>query len=307
MKLKIHKYFNSEIKAMSKKLFIYCLLPLPLVFFGCGNGVDEVEQAREDSLKNVNNNLNGQITQKDSAIFGFIRAFNEIQDNLDVIKDKEKLLTTSSQSGELDQDQKDKIIGDIQAIYDLMVKNKQKLGSMNKKLKKANLRISEFEQMIERLNQQIGEKDMEISELKAQLEKLNVELSEVTMNYEAAQEMLEEKTVKLNKGFYAFGTSKELIAQGVLTKEGGFIGIGKAEKLKDDFNKNYFTQIDITETMSITLACKKAKLITNHPTGTYKFEGPEGKIEKLNISNSEEFWSTSKYLVVVVEIGRAHV
>ena len=96
-------------------------------------------------------------------------------------------------------------------------------------------------------------------------------------------------------------TSKELIAQGVLTKEGGFIGIGKAEKLKEDFNKNYFTQIDITESMSIPLACKKAKLITTHPSGSYKFDGPEGKIEKLTITNSEEFWSVSKYLVVVVE------
>lgn len=270
-------------------------------FTSCGTGIDEAEKAREDSLKNANQNLSGQVVAKDSAIFGFIRAFNEIQDNLDVIKDKEKLLTTSSQTGELDQNQKDKIIGDIQSIYDLMVKNKQKLSSMNKKLKKANLRISEFETMIERLNNQIAEKDVEISELKNQLEKLNIELSEVALNYEAAQEMLEEKTEKLNKAFYAFGTSKELIKQGVLTKEGGFIGIGKAEKLKDDFNKSYFTQIDATETTSIPLACKKAKLVTTHPTGSYKIEGPEGKVEKLTISNSEEFWSASKYLVVVVE------
>jgi uncharacterized protein YggL (DUF469 family) len=267
----------------------------------CGSGVDEAQQKYEDSLKNVNSNLSGQVTQKDSAIFGFIRSFNEIQDNLDVIKEKEKLLTTSGQSGELAQNQKDQIINDIQAIYDLMVKNKQKLSSMNKKLKKANLKIAEFQEMIDRLNGQIAEKDAEISELKAQLEKLNVELSEVTMNYEAAQQMLEETTVKMHKAYYAFGTSKELIAQGVLTKEGGFIGIGKAEKLKDDFNKSYFTAIDITETMSIPLACKKAKIITTHPTGSYKLEGPEGKIEKLTITNGEDFWSVSKYLVVVIE------
>ncbi|MBI4931434.1 MAG: hypothetical protein HY841_11765 [Bacteroidetes bacterium] len=283
-----------------KKLFLLLIVAAPF-FFSCGNGKEDAEKAREDSLKNVNQNLSGQVVAKDSAIFGFIRAFNEIQDNLDVIKDKEKLLTTSSQSGELDQNQKDKIIGDIQSIYDLMVKNKQKLGSMNKKLKKANLKIAEFEQMIERLNNQIAEKDVEISELKSQLEKLNIELSEVAMNYEAAQQMLEEKTDKLNKAFYAFGTSKELIKQGVLTKEGGFIGIGKAEKLKDDFNKSYFTQIDATETTSIPLACKKAKLITNHPSGSYKFDGQDGKVEKLIITSSEEFWSASKYLVIVVE------
>jgi len=283
-----------------KKVFLSLLIST-LFFFSCGTGIDETEQAREDSLKNANQDLSGQVVAKDSAIFGFIRAFNEIQDNLDVIKEKEKLLTTSSQTGELDQNQKDKIIIDIQAIYDLMVKNKQKLSSMNKKLKKANLRIAEFETMIERLNSQIAEKDMEISELKAELEKMNIEFTEVTMNYEAAQEMLEEKTDKMNKAWYAFGTSKELITQGVLTKEGGFIGIGKAAKLKDDFNKSYFTQIDVTETHSITLVCKKAKLITTHPSNSYKFEGPEGKIEKLSVTNPEEFWGVSKYLVIVVE------
>lgn len=279
--------------------FILCTLYF--VFHSCGNGNETAVDPYEDSLKNVNQSLSGQVAAKDSAIFGFIRSFNEIQENLDVIKDKEKLLTTSSQTGELDQDQKDKIIGDIQAIYDLMVKNKQKLSSVNKKLKRANLKISEFEKMIERLNGQIAEKDADIAELKGQLEKMNIELSEITLNYEAAQEMLEEKTEKLNKGFYAFGTSKELIKQGVLTKEGGFIGMGRAEKLKDDFNKSYFTQVDVSETSSITLACKKAKLITVHPTESYKFDGPEGKIEKLAITNPEEFWSASKYLVIVVE------
>lgn len=276
-------------------------LVLCALLSSCGSGTEEAVNPYEDSLKNANQSLSGQVAAKDSAIFGFIRSFNEIQENLDVIKDKEKLLTISSQTGELDQDQKEKIIGDIQAIYDLMVKNKQKLSSVNKKLKRANLKISEFEKMIERMNTQIAEKDVEISELKNQLEKMNIELSEITLNYEAAQEMLEEKTVKLNKGFYAFGTSKELIKQGVLTKEGGFIGMGKAEKLKADFNKNYFTQVDVSETSTINLSSKKAKLITVHPTDSYKFEGPEGKVEKLVITNPEEFWSASKYLVIVVE------
>ncbi|MBI3503122.1 MAG: hypothetical protein HY063_15150 [Bacteroidetes bacterium] len=288
-------------KKIISSLLVSFLISYSLFLTSCGSGKEEAEKAREDSLRNVAQNLGGQVVAKDSAIFGFIRAFNEIQDNMDVIKDKEKILSTSGGKGELSSDKKEQIINDIQSIYDLMVKNKQKLSMVNKKLKKANLRIAEFEKMIERLNQQITEKDTEISELKSQLEKMNIEFSEVTMNYQAAQQMLEEKTTKLNKAFYAFGTSKELIAQGVLTKEGGFIGIGRAEKLKDNFNKSYFTQIDASETSSIPLACKKAKLITVHPDGSYKFEGPEGKIEKISISNPEDFWSVSKYLVVVVE------
>ena len=168
----------------------------------------------------------------------------------------------------------------------LKVKNKQKLSSVNKKLKKANLKISEFEKMIERMNNQIAEKDVEISELKSQLEKMNVELSEVTLNYEAAKEMLEEKTTKLNKGFYAFGTTKELIKQGVVTKEGGFIGMGKAQKLKSDFNKNYFTQIDISETASIPLDPRQNTTLQR--TQSHLHNHSNQTIRNTNINTLEE-------------------
>ena len=45
----------------------------------------------------------------------------------------------------------------------------------------------------------------------------------------------------------------------------------------------------------------KAKLLTVHPSDTYKFDGTKDKIEKITITNPEEFWSASKYLVIEVE------
>ena len=51
----------------------------------------------------------------------------------------------------------------------------------------------------------------------------------------------------------------------------------------------------------IALNAEKAKLITTHPTGSYKIEGAEGKADKLIITDADAFWSSSKYLVVVVE------
>jgi hypothetical protein len=109
------------------------------------------------------------------------------------------------------------------------------------------------------------------------------------------------KTEKLNTAYYAFGTSKELIKNNVLTKEGGFIGLGKTQKVKEDFNKNYFTKVDVTALSEIPLGAKKAKLVTTHPGGSYRIDGADGKAEKLVITNTEDFWSASKYLVVVIE------
>jgi len=281
---------------MKKCLILLFVLPL---FFSCGNNEQSEIDRIKDSLNTVNGGLKENIGKKDSTIETFIRSFNQIQDNLDEIKQKEKLIDNDSKSADV-KNKEEQIVNDIQLIYNLMDQNKKKLASMSSKLKKMNLKTDELEKMLARLTTQLEEKDVEIASLKNQLEKLNVEMANLQTTFEEAKQESELKTEKINTAFYAFGTSKELTTQGVLTKEGGFIGIGKSTKLKGDFNKNYFTKIDISTTKEIPLSCKKAKLVTSHPSGSYKLEGVEGKIEKLIIT-SDEFWAASKYLVIVVE------
>jgi len=283
-----------------KKIFLIAALALPLLWTSCGNGGKE-ENPLADSLSNVNNGLNSKVSDQEKTINDFVTSFNEIQDNLDAIKEKEKIVSKVSMDGDV-KSKEGQIVDDLQAIYDLMNKNKQKIANMSAKLKKANGRIEELEKMLTRLQTQIEEKDGQIAELKAQLEKMNVELANLQTNYEEVKQESEIKTAVINTAFYAYGTKKELIKQGVLTKEGGFAGLGKSTKLKDDFNKQYFTKVDIQSTNEITLACKKAKLVTNHPSESYKFDGEQGKkIEKIIITDADNFWSSSKYLVVVVE------
>lgn len=280
-----------------KKYLIILILPL---LFSCG-GNDEKSNPVQDSLNAVNQELSGQVTEKEEVINDFIKSFNEIQENLNEIKAKEKIVTSSSKDAELQKNNKDQIVSDIQLIYDLMNSNKQKLAAMSKKLRSANLKMAEFDKLITNLTAQLIERETEITELKAKLEELNIELANLTMNYEEEKDESSLKTEKLNTAFYAFGTSKELIKNGVLTKEGGFIGLGKSDKLNQDFNKEYFTKIDVAQTPEIILGVKKAKLLTNHPSSSYKLEGTKERVEKLTISNPDEFWSSSKYLVVVVE------
>lgn len=283
---------------MKKIFYLIALLPLT---FGCGGNKQEGVLSVEDSLTAVTGGQQVRIHDQDSSIQSFIRGFNEIQDNLDIIKEKEKIVTESSKDSETRKTKEEQIVADIQAIYDLLNKNKNRIAAMRTKLKDSNKKNEELEKFISRLTAEIESKDVQISDLKTQLEQLNVEMTNLNINYQEATQESEMKTEKLNTAFYAFGTSKELIKNGVLTKEGGFIGMGKIQKMKADFNKTYFTKVDITSTNTIALAAKKAKLITTHPSGSYKMEGTEGKVEKLTILNAEEFWSASKYLVIIVE------
>jgi len=269
--------------------------------FSCGGGNQDGVLSAEDSLTAVSGGQAVRIDRQDSSIQSCIRWLNEIQDNLDEIKQKEKIVSENSKDPEVRKTKEQQIVDDIQAIYDIMNKNKQRLASMKSKLKESNKHNDELEKFIARLTTEIEEKDGQINDLKGQLERLNVEMTALNLNYEEATQESAVKTEKLNTAYYAFGTSKELIKNNVLTKESGFIGMGKTAKMKEDFNKGYFTKTDISVLTEIPLGVKKAKLITTHPAGSYKLEGPEGKVEKLVIINAEEFWSASKYLVIVVE------
>ena len=284
---------------MKKLFYLIALLPLA---FGCGgNKQQEGVLSAEDSLRAVSGGQQVRIHDQDSSIQSFIIGFNEIQDNLDIIKAKEKIVTNASKDSETRKSKEEQIVADIQAIYDIMNKNKSKLAAMRSQLKSSNKKNDELEKFINRLTAEMEAKDAQIGDLKTQLEQLNVAMTNLNISYQEATQESAVKTEKLNTAYYAFGTSKELIKNGVLTKAGGFIGMGKSQKMKEDFNKTYFTKVDITTTNTIALAAKKAKLITTHPAGSYKIEGADGKAEKLTITNAEEFWSTSKYLVIVVE------
>ncbi len=268
------------------------------LFNSCGDKEKEVNPLA-DSLKEVNNGLSGKLNEKELALQEFISTFNEIQGNLNTIKEKEKIVTKSAGTGDV-KSKEDQIKEDIQAIYDLMGRNKSRINSLSRKLKASNLKLDGMQTMIENLQASLNMKDEEITDLKNKIESLHIELSTLNTDYKEIQDESEAKTVVIKTAYYAFGTSKELKEKNIITKEGGFIGLGKTNKLKEDFNKEYFTKVNIDEVTSINIGAKKAKIITTHPSGSYKLIG-EKKVEKIEITNAEEFWSVSKYLVIIIE------
>lgn len=274
-----------------------------VLLFSCQPTKEDLQNTEEyKNLVSENEKLKEEKEGKDQEINEFMASFNEIQKNLDIIKEKEKIVAVNTQDPELQNSKQQQIADDINLINELLNKNKQRINELNKRLKNSNIKIEELNKTIERLNNLVTQKDSEIAELQMSLEQANAAYKELFVEYNQRLDEIEEQTNKLNTAFYAFGTSKELKEKGVITKEGGFIGIGKTSKLTDDFNKDYFTQIDISTTNSIVLACKKAKVITTHPSNSYNLQGEQGKsIERINITKPEEFWSASKYLVIVTE------
>ena len=289
---------------MKKILF----LAIVTILASCQQKKIDQMQAIQDSIMHVG-------IEKDSAIINFVATMTEIQENLDSIKQIEELVKMESNSGlEMQRNAKDQIVSDISVIHELLQKNKDLVAKLEKQLGASNVKVAEFQKAIALLNRQIEQKDIEITNLQSELEILNVDIAGLNeriniitdenvqkdLDIEMKNKTIEGQTIDINTAFYAFGTKKELADNGVAEKQGGVLGIGRTLKMKENFNAEYFTMVDIRDLTNLDLFVKKAELVTIHPDGSYHFEG-DNTIESLVIDNPQDFWSTSKYLIIAVD------
>jgi hypothetical protein len=135
------------------------------------------------------------------------------------------------------------------------------------------------------------------------MDQLNSKVGVLTEASMAQRKLIENQTDVINTAYYTIGTYKELKAAGIVNKEGGFIGIGRTETITNDFNKEYFTQIDIRETTTIPIegGRKKVELLSNHSSNSFVYKQDGESIVAISISNSGEFWKNSKYLVILLD------
>ncbi|MCF0189611.1 MAG: hypothetical protein HUK04_09035, partial [Bacteroidaceae bacterium] len=116
-----------------------------------------------------------------------------------------------------------------------------------------------------------------------------VELNDVSSRQ--AQE-ISQQDKQLNEAWYVFGTKSELKAQKIID-DGEVLKSGR-------FNKDYFTQIDIRNMKELQLYSKKAKMLTSHPQNSYTLLRDAKGEYVLKITDTQAFWSLSRYLVIQV-------
>ncbi len=287
------------------KRIIFILL-IALVAVSC----NQKEKKQIVLLTQQVDSLKKQGFEKDSAINEFFRVLNEIESNIAVIKEKEKIIANASSSTtEIKDDSRERINNDILLINELMEKNRKSIRYLNKQLKESNIKIVELQERLVQTTKLLEERDQEIVVLKDNLTKLNFDVATLnaavdtlSVAKQALTKEVEKKTEMLNTAFFAIGSKKELIENKVIDKTGGFLGLGKTTRLKSDFNEAYFSKVDVTKTNSIPLYGKKAVIITTHPAETYKLViSQEGVVEKIEILDAQKFWSASKYLVIQIE------
>lgn len=284
-----------------KKLVLLSLTFVLVLAVGCNQ-----KKSYPDSLQNIelNDSLKNIILERDNQINDMMATMNEIQDGFNEINEAESRVNLIKGNERINKSRQ--IKEDIRFIADRMQQNRALIKKLQDQLKNSNFRGSEMKKVISNMLKQLDEKDQQLQQLRAELEAKNIHIAELdetieglntnvsNLQTENAQkaETINSQDVQLNTAWYVYGTKKELKDQRILVD-------GKV--LQSSFNKNYFMKIDIRVTKEIKLYSKSVKLLTTHPSGSYQLVTDENKQYVLQITTPQLFWSTSKYLVVLVK------
>lgn len=280
-----------------KKLLV--VLACASILISCGPSESERLQmnGRIDSLQAV-------VNQRDSEIDELMGTFNEIQNGFEQINAAEGRVALYADNYE--KNSKD-LQENMKFIQQTMEENRKKIEELQARLKSSGINAAKLQAAVDKLTSQMKAKDKEIADLRTLLANKDIQIAELgdsltsvvakSEEIKKAKEEVDQIASKqdelLNTAWYVYGTKKELKERKILVD---------GDVLKDSsFDADYFTKIDIRNTIVIPLNSKSAKVLTTHPEDSYTLIKGTNDEYTLRIKDPSAFWSVSKYLVIRVK------
>ena len=251
-----------------------------------------------------NDSLEQIIAQRDAEINDMMGTLNDIQVCFREIGEAENKVNLVKEGEGIDKTQQ--IRENIKFISSRMEENRALIKKLKDQLRTSGFRGDEMrkvianmmgmlkdkDQQLQQLRTDLDAKDIHIAELDETINDLNSDVSDLRGEAEEKAQTINNQDKLLNMAWFVFGTKKELKEQRIIV--GGKV-------LQASFNRTYFTKIDIRVTKEIKLYSKSARLLTNHPVGSYVLQRDANQQLELRVTNPQMFWSASKYLVIVVK------
>jgi chromosome segregation ATPase len=282
-----------------KKLFI-----LAIGAFAMASCNQEAVKKAEVAATQQRDSLEQIIAQKDNEINDMMTTLSDIEEGFREITEAQSRVTLAKQ-GE-GTNTMVRIKENMQFIQAAMKQNKELINKLKQQVRESTVKGTELKKIIDNLTQQMETKDKQIQTLREELDKkdihiaeldekvadLNTNVTNLTADNTEKQQTINTQDKALHSGWFVFGTKKELKEQNILSS---------GEVLRSNFDKEYFTKIDIRIDKEIKLYSKSAEILTSHPASSYTLQRDANKQYVLRITNPEAFWATSKYLVILVK------
>jgi predicted nucleic acid-binding Zn-ribbon protein len=267
--------------------------------------------------------------QKDSLLTEVLETTQFVTDiNSELAKAKSLAVTTTSTDpgvpgARKDREDRKAALERVNAVIAKLNESEAKLAETEARAKNSRQRnarllaqIENYKKTIEDLRttaetqkaeyeSQLAEKNTQIASLAGRVDTLTTEKGVLESDKAALTYTVVNLTAYKNTVYYAIGTKDELIKKGVITKEGSKFLVFGGTRLEParNLNPEAFTAIDKTTNTSIPLprTDKKYKIVSRQ-SPTYLAAGvtKDGKVTgTVEIAQPEEFWSASKYLILV--------
>lgn len=291
------------------KNFKYLLLSL--IIFSCSSNNESIlnDKIIIDSLKTqlsskveVLKSLEYEKVNNDSIVNQYALYIEKIKENINEINKQESIINNAKNNPDFITLDTNDVINAIKILSMKLQENESMIEELSNAVILEKDKNSQFASSVTQLSEQIAKSNREIYFLKEELNSINASFESVFNKYNLQNIKINDLNKKLNQVAFAIGTKTELLNNGVLTKSGGLIGIVKSRKLNNNLNTDYFTYTSRLEFRKLILGFKSVKLITSHPTGSFKLHNSsKEKIDSLEILDNDVFWRNSKFLVVEVK------
>ena len=267
--------------------------------------------------------------QKDSLLTEVLETTQFVTDiNGELAKAKSLAVTTTSTDPGLPGARKDRedrkaALERVNAVISKLNESEAKLTETETRAKQSRQRnarllaqIETYKKTIEDLRTtaetqkadyetQLAAANTQIATLAGRVDTLTTEKGQLESDKAALSDTVVNLTQYKNTVYYAIGTKDELMKKGVVTKEGSKFLVFGGTRLEParNLNPEAFTAIDKTTNTSIPLprTDKKYKIVSRQsPTYLAAVVTKDGKVSgAVEIAQPEEFWSASKYLILV--------
>ena len=282
------------------KKFLFVAAALAVLATSCKN---ERRTPVEDTT--TRDSLQSIIDQKDNEINDMMTTLNQIQEGFREIALAENRVSIAKDGERTDKAQQ--IRENIQIISNTMKSNRELIEKLRQQLRESSVKADGLKEALESMVKQLEDKDKQLVQLRMELDSKDIHIAELDETINNLNSNVEELTAEskektntinaqdkqLNTAWFVFGTKKELKEQHILDSGD--------RVLQSNFNNSYFTKIDIRVDKEIKLYSKSARLLTMHPSSSYTLQQDANKQYILRITNPQLFWSTSKYLVILVK------
>ena len=263
--------------------------------------IDSLQSELNSKDKELNS-LEFDKLNDDSIVNQYALYIQRIKNNINEINNQESIINNAKSKEEFYKADTTNIINAIKIMSEKLIENESMISELNNAVKLEKNKNSQFATRVTELSTEVAKSNREIYFLREELYSLNSSFEAIFNKYNEQNKKISFLNNKLNEIAYVIGTKSELLDNGVLTKSGGLIGLGKSRKLNSDFNTNYFTFSTKQDLKSIVLGYKSVKLMTPHPSESYKISKNTNElIDSLLIFNVENFWKNSKFLVLEVK------